>query len=260
MNFSALIPVADIQSAKSSLEAAGYGPDNFSVPVYTNRPAPAYATLHAWGNNLADFYAAVKALPNVVWSETGGTPQDVVNDALSGVSGKWGGNAQPLAGQVTAGNLYKDADGGMWWVIQPYDADVFSDPTVIPALVRRARIPSAVGPWVQPIDQFDAYKLVNPFTGQPDQVEHNGEVWTVTGADGSGNNIWEPGVFGWTGDQGGTSAAEPPSEGPAPWVQPTGAQDAYPLGATVTHNGQTWENTGSPANVWAPGVFGWTVV
>lgn len=48
--------------------------------------------------------------------------------------------------------------------------------------------------------------------------------------------------------------------GPAPWVQPTGAQDAYPLGALVTHKGQTWENTGSPANVWEPGVFGWVVV
>jgi hypothetical protein len=40
MNFSALIPVADIQSARASLEAAGYGPDNFSVPVYTNRACP----------------------------------------------------------------------------------------------------------------------------------------------------------------------------------------------------------------------------
>lgn len=46
----------------------------------------------------------------------------------------------------------------------------------------------------------------------------------------------------------------------APWVQPLGAQDAYRLGERVTHNGQTWENTGSDANVWEPGVFGWTVV
>jgi len=46
----------------------------------------------------------------------------------------------------------------------------------------------------------------------------------------------------------------------APWVQPTGAHDAYKLGAQVTHKGQTWTNTGSDANVWEPGVFGWTVV
>lgn len=45
----------------------------------------------------------------------------------------------------------------------------------------------------------------------------------------------------------------------SPWVQPTGAQDAYRLGEQVTHKGQTWANTGSDANVWEPGVFGWTV-
>lgn len=42
------------------------------------------------------------------------------------------------------------------------------------------------------------------------------------------------------------------------WVQPTGAQDAYAAGATVTHNGQTWTNTHGDGNVWEPGVFGWT--
>lgn len=43
------------------------------------------------------------------------------------------------------------------------------------------------------------------------------------------------------------------------WVQPTGAHDAYPLGATVTHDGKTWENL-TPANVWEPGVSGWREV
>jgi hypothetical protein len=45
----------------------------------------------------------------------------------------------------------------------------------------------------------------------------------------------------------------------APWVQPTGEHDAYPLDALVTHNGQTWRST-SANNVWAPGVWGWVVV
>jgi len=40
------------------------------------------------------------------------------------------------------------------------------------------------------------------------------------------------------------------------WVAPTGAHDAYPLGAIVTHNGQTWISI-VDANVWEPGVFGW---
>ena len=42
----------------------------------------------------------------------------------------------------------------------------------------------------------------------------------------------------------------------APWVQPQGAHDAYPIGRTVTHNGKTWENI-TLANVWEPGVSGW---
>lgn len=44
-----------------------------------------------------------------------------------------------------------------------------------------------------------------------------------------------------------------------PWVQPTGAHDAYPVGMTATHNGKTWENI-TPANVWEPGVTGWREV
>lgn len=44
-----------------------------------------------------------------------------------------------------------------------------------------------------------------------------------------------------------------------PWVQPTGAHDAYSLGAIVSHNGATWEST-VDNNVWKPGVFGWVQV
>jgi len=41
-----------------------------------------------------------------------------------------------------------------------------------------------------------------------------------------------------------------------PWRQPTGAHDAYPLGAVVSHKDKTWESTVA-ANVWEPGVSGW---
>ncbi len=42
-----------------------------------------------------------------------------------------------------------------------------------------------------------------------------------------------------------------------PWVQPTGAHDAYGLGAKVAHKGQTWTSIAA-ANVWEPGVYGWS--
>ena len=41
------------------------------------------------------------------------------------------------------------------------------------------------------------------------------------------------------------------------WVQPTNAQDAYKKGDKVTYSGATWTST-ADANVWAPGVYGWT--
>ncbi len=43
----------------------------------------------------------------------------------------------------------------------------------------------------------------------------------------------------------------------AEWVQPTGGHDAYQTGDRVTHNGHTWVST-VDANVWEPGVYGWT--
>ena len=41
------------------------------------------------------------------------------------------------------------------------------------------------------------------------------------------------------------------------WVQPTGAHDAYGLGAKVTHNGKKWTFDVN-ANTWEPGKFGWS--
>ena len=41
------------------------------------------------------------------------------------------------------------------------------------------------------------------------------------------------------------------------WIQPTGAQDAYAAGDKVTHNGVHWISD-VDANVWEPGVYGWT--
>jgi len=41
------------------------------------------------------------------------------------------------------------------------------------------------------------------------------------------------------------------------WVQPTGAQDAYSNGDKCSHNGKHWISN-VDANVWEPGVYGWT--
>lgn len=43
------------------------------------------------------------------------------------------------------------------------------------------------------------------------------------------------------------------------WIQPTGAHDAYAKGAKVSHNGKHWESD-IDANVYEPGVYGWSEV
>lgn len=41
------------------------------------------------------------------------------------------------------------------------------------------------------------------------------------------------------------------------WKQPTGAHDAYNAGDKVSHNDKHWISD-VDANVWEPGVYGWT--
>ena len=52
--------------------------------------------------------------------------------------------------------------------------------------------------------------------------------------------------------------ADPTEEWPE-WIQPIGAHDAYDLGAKGSHNGKHWTSDVA-ANVWEPGVYGWTEV
>ena len=199
MAFSATIPAAEMAAANATLEGQGYGPNNFSVPSYTQAGVATYGTLHAW--QTGQFFDDVKAIPNVTWSDNTGTPQERVQEIMTTINGDWGGNAQPLEGVVTPGLHYVDTgdtERQYWWVIQQYDTATWPDPTEVPALVREARTPGIVTVWKQPIDQFDAYKLVDPFTGEGERVTHNGSTWIVTEGDGAGNNVWEPGEFGWT--------------------------------------------------------------
>lgn len=51
---------------------------------------------------------------------------------------------------------------------------------------------------------------------------------------------------------------DPTEEWPA-WSQPIGAHDAYNSGDKVSHNGKHWTSN-VDANVWEPGVYGWTEV
>jgi hypothetical protein len=69
VNFSASIPVADMQSANENLQVEGFGPNNFSVLAYDG-PSPAFGLLHSWSD--PEFEAAVAAIPGVFgWTVIG---------------------------------------------------------------------------------------------------------------------------------------------------------------------------------------------
>jgi len=199
-NFSASIPAANMQAANDLLNntaqtpgVKSYGPGNFSVPAYAG-PSPSVALLHAWGDPA--FEAAVASIDGVLISSSD-DPVDTTRHVAATAGATWGQDALPLTGVVIPG-LYVDVYGVLWWVIQTYDTAIYPDPALIPALIRQAKIPGEALPWVQPLDQYDAYKLLNPFTGTGDLCSHNGNDWQVSQGDGAGNNVWEPGVFGWT--------------------------------------------------------------
>lgn len=210
MSIVAICAATDMAEINADLAAAGYGPGkNFAVPVYNGDDRPSNATLHCV--NHADFLAFLQADSRVTvsTSETG-TPRDRVQAMIDAQGLKWPGNAPllPDSGMVQAGEYYRtvnDIETRFWRIITQFSRNTYPDPPeqLPPAIIREARIPGQVREWQQPIDQFDAYLTVDPFTGQPERVTYLGSTWDATdgsagGPAGSLLNTWEPGVFGWT--------------------------------------------------------------
>ena len=92
------------------------------------------------------------------------------------------------AGQAyTAG--YKVQHGGkLWRCLQDHTSQDGWEPDNAPSLWAKVLIPdeTVVPEWEQP-------DSTNPYSAG-DKVTHNGKTW-VSDVD---NNVWEPGVYGWT--------------------------------------------------------------
>ena len=227
----AIIPAANLQAANATLEAAGFGPNNFSAVSFSNGRAT-HAAMHAW--NDPAFSTAVKALPGVAYDESEGDPVSRTKALIEAQGAQWGANAPPLTGEVIAGKLYRHTDDSLWWVIQSYNATAqvgFPDPTIIPALVRRARRPGVAEPWVQPLGAGYEYKLVDPFTGQPETCAHAGAEWATV----VDNNVWQPGVYGWDVISGTPQIPEPPQT--PEWAVGV----LYAVNSQVTYSGKTYK-------------------
>ena len=78
--------------------------------------------------------------------------------------------------------------GRLWRCLQDHTAQADWTPDAAPSLWANVLIPdeTVVPEWEQP-DSTNPYSAGN-------KVTHNGKTW-VSDAD---NNVWEPGVYGWT--------------------------------------------------------------
>lgn len=71
-------------------------------------------------------------------------------------------------------------------------------PAATPALWSEIIIGSGgIEVWIQPIGGDGKYPYIDPLTGNPYQVTHNGLTW-VNNVPAPTLNVWEPGVYGWT--------------------------------------------------------------
>ena len=79
---------------------------------------------------------------------------------------------------------YKDV---LYKVLQPHTSQADWTPDTAVSLYVKIADPSIEWPeWVQPLGAHDAYALGA-------KVSHNGKHWISN----IGNNVWEPGVYGW---------------------------------------------------------------
>lgn len=252
MSIVAVVHADHMKAVNAALAEDGFGPSNFSVACY-GTTGVTHAALHAWED--AAFRAALALVPGVVVGdpEDEGDPVTLTAALIAAQGAKWGVQAPelPTTGNVTAGSLYRFEDA-LWSVIQTFNRSTYgAHPNTYPALIRRIRDPYKAESWRQPIDQYDSYKLINPFTGKADETEHGGKLWR-TKVD---NNVWEPAVGAlWDeidADGNVVTPPEPPAEEYPQWVQPTGAHDAYKIGDKVTFNGQRYTSKIN-GNVWSP--------
>ena len=78
--------------------------------------------------------------------------------------------------------------GIVWKVLQDHTSQDGWEPGVAPSLFAEVLIPDpgVIPEWKQP-------DSTNPYM-KGDKVTHNGKTWIST----VDNNVWEPGVYGWT--------------------------------------------------------------
>lgn len=186
---------------------------------------------------------------------------------VSSIFDEWAVNVKYVTGDWVAYGVNAVGDSQLYQVLQDHTSAAEWTPDTATSLYKAVGIdPSGIPLWVQPLGATDAYNI-------GDIVMHNGKKWESS----IGNNVWEPGVYGWeeytestggvdSGETGGgtTEPSEPetPSTETIPdFVQPTGAHDAYKKGDKVRYNGKVYESL-IDGNSYSPDAYpaGWQEV
>lgn len=195
----------------------------------------------------SDILEQAKAIRAATQSLAASASDEVVAQTTMAIYDVWAPNThynynQPL---VHEGQLYRVAQAGGVDSLehQPPNAEGML------AVYRPINV-TAAGTYEDPIPF--TYGM-DCFTGK--HYSYDGQVWLCNGD--MIPCVWTPSedIWQWsvaTGD-------EPVTEEWPEWVQPTGAHDAYALGAQVSHNGRHWTSD-IDANTYEPGVYGWTEV
>ena len=174
MSFSATIPASQIESANAALEAAGFGPNNFSRPMRTGSGDATHAGLHSW--NDPAFRAAVAAIPNV--QITDGTGLEITFAAHASARAlDWTEPTTWFQNPIMTGDRRSHA-GKEWESL--VDFNVWTPP-----VGWREIVASGYPAWVQPTGAHDAYPIGF-------RVSHAGQNWQSNIA----ANVWEPGTPG----------------------------------------------------------------
>lgn len=170
-----------------------------------------------------------KSIDEVVWSEDG-TYGTVSYDTIDQTEPHTYSYISPETGQVTTHTL----EVGVYGRPLFYDANTMTE-------ITQADVDSLINDYADWVVGH-AYSI-------NDKVKYNGKAYSVVQAHTSQSD-WLPNtvkslyreIF--------------PEEVIAPWVQPTGAHDAYMKDDKVSYNGFIWQSI-IDNNVWAPGVYGW---
>lgn len=197
--------------------------------------------------------------------------------AIPSIFPEWKIGASYAIKDVFSYGVNSVGDIQLYQVLQAHTATAEWTPDTATSLYKAIGIDaSGIPKWVQPLGATDAYM-------KGDIVTHNDKTWTSD----IDNNVWEPGVYGWTekaddtdsGDSGDSEPVEPtepenPDTGDTDtpttddteddipdFVQPTDATNAYVKGAKVKFNGKIYESL-IDNNVYSPTDYpaGWKEV